>query len=115
MFMVCSLGRNQPGAGPSVVPELALGVKAAEQGPDQYPDKTEQTNRAGWQAYGNGQQQRRQKPHPAQQVAQQGAALAQRQALRTDDFDMPGFHGQSLAPVPKPGEVNAQYQKQEGL
>ena len=42
-------------------------------------------------------------------------ALAQGQALRADDFDMPGFHSQSLAPVPKPSEVNPQYQKQKGL
>jgi quercetin dioxygenase-like cupin family protein len=35
--------------------------------------------------------------------------------LQIKHFDMPGFHGQGLTFVPKPGEINGQHQADKRL
>ena len=49
------------------------------------------------------------------QVARKGAALADGAAVRVDDADVPGLHGEGLALGPEPHEVHAEYDEKKSL
>ena len=67
---------HQPRASQRVVPELPSGVEAAEKRPDGHPAQHDHRRLTARQGKRCNRRQRRQKPQPAQDVAQQGARLA---------------------------------------
>ena len=98
-----------------VVPELALRMKATEHGPNRDPAENQHTARTRGQAQHPNENERGQEPDPAQNIPKQGPLLGQGTALHIGDPDVPGFHGQGLAFVPEPDEIDPQDQEQKSL
>jgi len=97
------------------VPELTISLKAAEECPDQHPTQDQYGGFAGRQMQGVENSQGRDKPHPAEHIPPQSARLRERLTFTVYDADVPGFHGQGLAFVPEPGEIDAKHQEDERL
>ncbi len=106
-------GLHQPGACPGIVPELALRVEAAEEGPDGHPTQGDDGDLARTQPQRADDGERRQEPQPAQYVAPERTRLRHRGAVAVPQSDVPGLHGQRLALGPEPGEIDAEDHEQE--
>ena len=103
----CGLRRNKLCSGHGIVPELAFGVKAAEQCPDNDPARGDdgqftQTELKYWVHH-----QWRQNPYPGPRVPPKCANLCDGLAMAIYNTDVPSLHGKRLSASPKPGAVDA--------